>query len=905
MAEQLTIRLPPNLKPPAGSNRSLGITSAAASGNVLIISGEDVKGSPIEYQAGLYHPLVRLNDKEANFRVNRGRIQAEYGAPDTRLGIIHGAVKDISDIDSIPITELLSDLATKWNAAKDGWGKIGSAKPKRLAEIHLINYGGQLALALVSTERWGQSSSASAAKQAWLPANDFADGESVREGFERVFSLFFTVGSLLQNDFIGLFENRGGTNYDKISIVGHWLRGTLSDPSEINEGRRLLKDVSDKAATEGFQGAFQSLLTWVENTTSIGGSLFTHSGLEASYYRVTMQNLKGGVEADNSYGSRIERLSELPDDLEAGINGFVASFDSDVKKYDGLGPMAGMNNPIVIDANGIDGVSLGMRYRQIADALQTRINNEMPDYGDVLKTSKSNLTFDDFHSMKRDVAPKILVNFDFTVDDRDGGIVSYMIRLPPSMGCFAPAGTTLRAEMGKIVDGAVQAPSNKRITASGAVRHTYEMQSKKFGQVVHGVKIMVREDGTGALTDLNTQVTPITSDFAPRVLNMHFASTLHRGGSPGELQIVHHLADEYFQDWADGVLEGVESFLHPKNVDPEQGKPQQVKLEAGVQTRYTVDGLNAEEFVLSSRYLISGGDKSPFVSTGPVAPLAAPVGVPPPTSAELVTDATDAIDDAQANATIMKNAPAEIRRAEEQAREAKRAYEQFALDHQSSSMISGQLFLKPTDPEYLLPDPAGFPLDKIPKVNASEMAEFVALRMDAIDAINYVDDVKDRRDDAVDAADGHRDNVAGVTNRAVLARIDDLAKSVESAQAKKPTVDNLLALITKTTYSLPVDGMPGDEGWKELTEGERTYLTANREKIRVLMEKGVLPKGGEMTPKEVVVALKDALSRSQPGTMSKVTGYQAPGARLLKARTRGIGKPFMKRNARRLRFRPA
>ena len=137
--------------------------------------------------------------------------------------------------------------------------------------------------------------------------------------------------------------------------------------------------------------------------------------------------------------------------------------------------------------------------------------------------------------------------------------------------------------------------------------------------------------------------------------------------------------------------------------------------------------------------------------------------------------------------------------------------------------------------------------------------------------------------------------------RSVLTDIRD------AVQRDPTTINDYFKVLQRRSYNLPLnEGLKPVRDFKALPESDQVFAVSHRDKLRMFFEKGSIDRTEEVTAPEFITILQAAITSHTPGALKQAeTSYQAPSRSFLKTKTRGIGKPFMKRNAGRLRLRLA
>lgn len=155
--------------------------------------------------------------------------------------------------------------------------------------------------------------------------------------------------------------------------------------------------------------------------------------------------------------------------------------------------------------------------------------------------------------------------------------------------------------------------------------------------------------------------------------------------------------------------------------------------------------------------------------------------------------------------------------------------------------------------------------------------------------------------EATVARESATQNIEAAKSRGVLEDIRDAVATPDPV-----TMGDFYKLLQRRSYNLPLNtGSPATEEFAKLSPADQTWAVSHRDKLRVFLEKRSLDRDEPVTGPEFVRVLQEAISSHMPAAIKQdQESFRATSRSILQARTKGIGKPFMKKN-KRLRLRLA
>jgi len=541
-----------------------------------------------------------------------------------------------------------------------------------------------------------------------------------------------------------------------------------------------------------------------------------------------------------------------------------------------------------------------------ADYLQTEAN-KFRDFGDVLKKSIDAFTEDQWGEFKRTVFPKDygkLSTATVTPDGANSGRIRVEVKRPNNARSWQHAGVGDHFAFsidGERVFGRIDRDGGAAtlFPMAGPTHITFHFPVdnivKRYGKKRVELLFMNDADGTDPLYSVASEV-----DLGKSIPTETFRKA-EGAATPGDLEIEVklRLRDLYTDGQShEGFVREIEAYVHKNGEKIEDGIQVPFAIIANDQVK-TLNVPEAGNYQLTARMKTVGGD-TPFQRSAPVAiaaPVVAPLAVG--TRAERVknvgtTDEHEALADESEADRVTSTAVVNAKSLEMDGHHTN--IDQIVKEIRDIRNNPAMHQLRDGNPSLNTPLIASA-RDRIQQLEA-EMTRAQALARNAEKEITVE---SSRSLEATVARESATQNIETAKSREVL---EDIREAV--AKPDPVTMGDFYKLLQRRSYNLPLStGSPATEEFNKLSPADQTWSVSHRDKLRVFLEKRSLDRDEPVTGPEFIRVLQEAISSHMPSAVKQdQESFRATSRSILQARTKGIGKPFMRKN-KRLRLRLA
>ena len=823
--------------------------------------------------------------------------------------------------DCFTLSARIDDFMTIFNTHKNTL--TNTSKNKRdLQDVAITRTGSQLNIVLVADggnwhQAWADPAKEAEIKTFFNTANPNFGNKSVAQHLNEILSIALDYLPALysQNNW-----KRSSDNDPDVGLysAGNLLRSALNPQSpkfdkflsDYRELRNGLNNLLPADFREKFQAAFKDLKS--STVTAVGIAAMSAEAAdrfsqltEEAFNRV--EGMGGNPEATDLLIEKSKLVTAYSPKSSTTLQNLVERFAKRVKQLHAqYGGFAGLPGGAAVGAttDPLANIPAGQqntmiyKVRDSAEWLQKQINDDLPSYGDVFKSIMS-IPEADWAQFGREIFPKEFA-LSFTVEKRLAGFerIRTSVTRPHNFRSWQHADhgdhialVDKSATPDEVIHGVYKTSGALAVATPAGKDFTFESNvSKRYGK-----KEFVLHFLNNALGDTTMLSKELDVDFTHELEEetLTVVQLVQKALTPLTFEASVHIAPIYRDAAYAGLLTAIDSRVHKEGASVESGVI--VNFDAANNVQQTVDVVVPEtgNWVLSARYRTKSSTgayqvSAPTAATPP-AVVAAPAAV---TRVDRAATGPDHLDEAGQSQTIVDDREHDLGRT--------------ALAVQGiQAQIDGHMF----DIDALLKDPANHHGNNVTQaLTASAKAQKEALeeRLKNLRA--------DVEHEQARANISSRQQANAVTEResSLQMRQQEQTRSVltdirDAVQRDPTTINDYFKVLQRRSYNLPLnDGLKPVRDFKALPESDQVFAVSHRDKLRMFFEKGSIDRSEEVTAPEFITILQAAITSHTPGALKQAeTSYQAPSRSFLKTKTRGIGKPFMKRNAGRLRLRLA
>ncbi len=539
-----------------------------------------------------------------------------------------------------------------------------------------------------------------------------------------------------------------------------------------------------------------------------------------------------------------------------------------------------------------------------ADYLQTE-GNKFEKLGDVLKKSIDAFTEDQWGEFQRTVFPKGYeknTKAEITPDAGQSDRINVRVVRPNNAKSWQHAGVGRYFALtldGERVFGRIDSDGGSvnlvQARAGPNFRFQIDNVAKRYGKKRSEVIFFNDQNGTDPLYSIASEVDlgkNIPTEAFRKIEGVATAGDL-------EVEVKLRLRPLYTDGEShDGFVREIEAYLHKDGEKAEEGKQVPFAIVEPEQTK-TLNVPEAGDYRFSARMKTIGGD-TPFQRSARfavVAPVVAPL--PAGSRAERVknvgtVDEHETLADESEADRVTSTATVDAKSLE------------MDLHHRNIDQIVKDIADIRNNPA------AHQQRDGKPSINTPLLAPFRD-RIQQFEAEMKNAEAQARNAEKEIAIQGQRSLEATVARESATQNIEaaksrGVLEDIREAVAKPDpvTMGDFYKLLQRRSYNLPLNtGSPATEEFNKLSPADQTWAVSHRDKLRVFLEKRSLDRDEPVTGPEFVRVLQEAISSHMPAAIKQdQESFRATSRSILQARTKGIGKPFMKKN-KRLRLRLA
>lgn len=541
--------------------------------------------------------------------------------------------------------------------------------------------------------------------------------------------------------------------------------------------------------------------------------------------------------------------------------------------------------------------------RESTDWLQEKVNRDFPSYGDVLKTlfegTAPILPHLPWRHFARTVFPKESgLSFSVKPDAGDAENLEVEVTRPHNFRSFQ---YTDHGEYVTLLDG--EKSIYGRYKGDGTREGTQAAKDFRFDARMtttrrYGPKTFTLHFTNNVNGD-NTFISTKLSTTLPNTPPDETFETLALGDTMNnlELECKLHIAVIYRKAAYEGFVKKIEAFVHLDGSPPESGIA--VTFDPKDTTEQTVNTMvpDGKQYRLSARYVTSD-KKLPFQTTATKgATTAAAVVTPPATTrpeiARVEQTADQHVNQADAAQTNVAAAETDMATINAEISDKKARIEQ--LQQANDLMIK--------EPTNHYSDDINQPLKVAIKAeinnNNQKINQLIAdiksdeVQLEAVSRFHGTHVIE--RESSLQQA----------TQKRTQGVLEEIREAVQ--QTDPTTVADFYKIMQRRSYNLPLNKSdPAAQQFLALSPADQTFAISHRDKLRVFMEKQAIDRDQAVSGEEFVTLLQNVMASHMPKAVKQAeSSFRAPSRSLLRAKTKGIGRPFMKKNASKLRLRLA
>jgi len=816
-------------------------------------------------------------------------------------------------LDNFVITQKVRDFVNDWNALRAGW-KFPKAI-RKLTDVQFSVDGDKLAIILVGEESagmlntkwdtgWVGSGASNKQKTAFYKQN--MGPKSIRG---RIQELFMAVHEYFDKikGFDEWSQDRDPTRPDlenafaSLYLVGNFGRAAL-DPTTRSFGEFLelydnvLKTIRDLDIQQ-LRPKLIKLIEYLDKDSieavgnaELGGDTFANqlsnardrfesqtANVALRSQLISKEQIQTAYESDKSattLGNLSLRLSERLEEIH--------------KRRGSLRDVPGGELAKLIES---------------VEYLQEEAN-KIRDFGDVLKNVVNKIPSDDWRYFQRTIFPKDFAK-EITATARNVATNTresrISIKRPHNIRSWQRTGFGDRlsiTEGSEVVYG--------RYKQDGATVNTRNEDKnfsknivfpKRYGSRTIDIHFANDDDGDDII--LSTQVTVDLGLAIPENDFKTLDATPEAGGLKVKLEV--ELSDVYTAGSYQGFVEEIIAYVHEHGSAPTTGKQVSFPSSAGKHEKIVTLDDATTTYSFSARMKTKGG-LTDFIANNVMGfnVVATPAVVLPTTTRQERTQNIGTAD--------------EHRKMADES-EASRATSSAMVDAKTLDLEGHNQnidkFLR--DIQQIVDDPdnhhldAGMPSTTTPLKAAAKTqiqrieAQIDAEKIAARSAEKGLQVESSRSLEATVARESATQNIEAAKSREVL---EDIREAV--SKPDPVTLGDFYKLLQRRSYNLPLNtGSAATEEFNKLSVADQTWAVSHRDKLRVFLEKRSLDRDETVTGPEFIRVLQEAISSHMPSAIKQdQESFRATSRSILQARTKGIGKPFMKKN-KRLRLRLA
>ena len=523
-----------------------------------------------------------------------------------------------------------------------------------------------------------------------------------------------------------------------------------------------------------------------------------------------------------------------------------------------------------------------VKYAEAVDYLQEKMNVVNPDFGNVLKEIVTKIPAADWVHLRRTVQVPGAVSL---TAKRDVDVaIDFVVKRPHNYLSWAGGNHyALADESGEVLAGVLRGngPAAAPVPLAADFNFTANVITKAYGPKTFTIHLLDGAAGLNTLVSADVKI-----DIGYDILAAGFTTLVLADNAT--LDATLQLLPVYSLPTYAGFVKAIEAYIHTEGSPARDGTVISIDPRDGGAQVISIAKPSTGSYVVSARIVTATGH-SIFTESPAIAIRRA---VPPP-SLDIHNDVSEA-------KTTALDSAAAVETAEHPKARLGVVLGDVAKYHTEITKLESEISVIEDDPKNHKSDSLTNNLLPPKQVVVNSLyAQVHNMRNQLAHAsVEHTDTVGEHAA-LVATREGDHASVNSLRTQVLL---EDIRDAVD----KPVTVGDFYKLLQRRSYNLPLNsGTRAASEWGKIliSPADQTWAVANRDKLRVFLEKKTLERNEPVTGAEFIRLLHESISSHMPSVIrSAESSFRAPDRSLLRAKTRGIGRPFMKSRKLRLRL---